>query len=55
VDAVNRPDERVRRGKLAQGTVLTRYSWAAIASRLAGVLNEAAETSAHQPGLVLRN
>jgi glycosyltransferase involved in cell wall biosynthesis len=41
-DAIERPDERARRGALARTTALERWSWPALAERLATVLAEAA-------------
>jgi glycosyltransferase involved in cell wall biosynthesis len=41
VDAVERPDERRRRGELAHDVAHARYGWPAIAERLAGVLDDA--------------
>ncbi|HEX2106006.1 MAG TPA: glycosyltransferase [Solirubrobacteraceae bacterium] len=41
-DAIERPDERARRGALARAAAVERWSWPAIAGRLSGVLAEAA-------------
>ena len=38
VDAVNRPDERARRGRNARRAALDRFGWPAIAERAADVL-----------------
>jgi glycosyltransferase involved in cell wall biosynthesis len=40
-DAVNRPDERTRRGEAARTAVRERYSWPALAQRVAGVYDAA--------------
>ena len=42
VDAVNRPEERARRARLAQGAALDRFTWPAIAGRLERILRAAA-------------
>jgi len=42
VDAVNRPSERTRRARLGEQAALERFTWPALARRLAGVLREAA-------------
>lgn len=41
VDAVNHPDERARRGAAAYDEARERFSWDAVAERLAGVLESA--------------
>jgi glycosyltransferase involved in cell wall biosynthesis len=41
VDAVNRPSERARRAQLGEQAALERFTWPAIARRLASVLREA--------------
>jgi glycosyltransferase involved in cell wall biosynthesis len=47
--AIDDGEERARRGRLARETALARWSWPAIAERLAGVLAEAAATRAPAP------
>ena len=42
VDAVDRPDERARRARLAERAALERFAWPAIAGELEQVLREAA-------------
>jgi glycosyltransferase involved in cell wall biosynthesis len=49
VEAVNRPDERRRRGKNALQSVRARFAWPAIVDRLDRVLSEAAELGPGQP------
>jgi glycosyltransferase involved in cell wall biosynthesis len=43
--AIERPDERARRGALARAAALARWSWPALAERLGAVLAEAAATA----------
>ncbi|MEA2269910.1 MAG: hypothetical protein QOC64_2520 [Solirubrobacteraceae bacterium] len=43
VDAIDRPQERARRGRLARSAALERWSWPALAERLAAVLTDVAE------------
>jgi glycosyltransferase involved in cell wall biosynthesis len=45
-EAIDDPAERARRGALARETALERWSWPALAERLAGVLGAAAATRA---------
>jgi glycosyltransferase involved in cell wall biosynthesis len=45
VDAVNRPDERRRRGDRAREVALERYSWPALAEEVAAVYEAAREAS----------
>jgi glycosyltransferase involved in cell wall biosynthesis len=45
VEAVNEPEERHRRGRLAQAAAVDRFSWPGIAARLASVLAEVAGTT----------
>jgi len=42
VEAVNRPDERARRGRAAREDAEARFSWPALAARMARVYHEAA-------------
>jgi glycosyltransferase involved in cell wall biosynthesis len=42
-DAVNRPSERARRARLAEQAALERFTWPAIARRLAKILRDAAQ------------
>jgi glycosyltransferase involved in cell wall biosynthesis len=44
-DAIDRPDERARRGALARDAALERWSWPALAERLGAVLADAAEAA----------
>ena len=44
VEAVNRPEERARRGERAREVALERYSWPALAAKVAAVY-EAARSS----------
>jgi glycosyltransferase involved in cell wall biosynthesis len=44
-EAIDRPDERARRGALARDAALERWSWPAIAERLGAVLRDAAEAA----------
>jgi glycosyltransferase involved in cell wall biosynthesis len=46
-DAVNRPAERARRARLAEQAALERFTWPAIARRLADVLRDASGVAAH--------
>jgi glycosyltransferase involved in cell wall biosynthesis len=48
-DAIERPDEVRRRGALAREAALERWSWPALAQRLAGVLGEVAAPRAARP------
>jgi hypothetical protein len=48
-DAIDDGAERARRGRLARETALARWSWPALAGRLAGVLNDVAATPAPVP------
>jgi glycosyltransferase involved in cell wall biosynthesis len=41
VDAVNRPGERERRGRLAEAQSVKRYAWPQLAARLEGILEHA--------------
>src|SRR4051812_24711888 len=45
VACIDDPDERARRGAAARETALERWSWPALAGRLAGVLADAAATA----------
>jgi glycosyltransferase involved in cell wall biosynthesis len=45
VACIDDPDERARRGAAARQTALERWSWPALAGRLAGVLADAAATA----------
>jgi glycosyltransferase involved in cell wall biosynthesis len=53
-DAVNRPSERARRARLGEQAALDRFTWPAIAHRLAGVLRAAGARrgGAHHAGPV---
>jgi len=50
VEAVNDPEERSRRGRLAREEVLHRLSWPMLASRLDRVLSEVAGITSGEPG-----
>jgi glycosyltransferase involved in cell wall biosynthesis len=47
--AIDDGAERARRGRLARGTALARWSWPAIAGRLSGVLSDVAAARAPAP------
>jgi glycosyltransferase involved in cell wall biosynthesis len=44
-DAVNRPSERARRARLGEQAALARFTWPAIARRLAGILDRATHSA----------
>ena len=49
MDAVNRPEERARRARLAERAALDRFAWPAIAGRLERILRDAAGVPARRP------
>ena len=49
VEAVNRPDERARRGAAAHDAVRARYAWPALAEELAEVYEAARTGGANRP------
>jgi glycosyltransferase involved in cell wall biosynthesis len=49
VDAVERPAERARRAQLGEQVALERFTWPAIAERLAGILRRAAQRGPGAP------
>ena len=54
VDAVTRPDERRRRARLAEQAALDRFTWPALAERLAEILSDAARPRDASPAAPAR-